>query len=75
MLPSARNKRLLTESASRGNVMPHTKRKKPLVKPNSREEKSKLKLEMSKSVSRRKRDKRRLVKQKKLARLSRLPSD
>ena len=74
MLPSAKSKRLLTGSASNVSAASSTKRGRPLVKLSSREERSKLTLEMSKSVSTRRRDSARLAKQKKPARLKRLPS-
>ena len=74
MLPSAKRKRLPTESASNGSAKSSTKRGRPLMKLSGREERSKLRLEMSKSVSIRRRDSARLAKQKKLARLKRLPN-
>ena len=73
MLPSAKRKRLPTVSASNGSAASSTKRRWPLVKLRSKEERSKLRLEMSKSAKRR-RDSARLVKQKKLVKLKRLPN-
>ena len=75
MLRSVKGKRLLTESATSASVKRNTRRKRPLVKPNSREERSKSMPEMSKSVLRRRGNSANIVKLKKLVRLKLLPSD
>ena len=74
MLLSVKSKRLLTGSASKGSAASSTRKGRPCAKPSSRKERSKLMLEMSKSVSRRRRDSATLVKREKLAGLKKLPS-
>ena len=71
---SAKSKKLLIGSVSNGSAASNTKRGRPLAKLSNREGRSNKRLEMSKSVSRRRRDSARLAKPKKLVKLKRKPS-
>ena len=71
---SAKSKRLLIGSVSNGSAASNTRRGRPLAKLSNREGRSNKRLEMSRSVSRRRRDSARLAKPKKLVKLKRKPS-